>query len=244
MTKTRILQSGLCLSIFSLALASCGKPQTAASVAGPPVAAPVAAPAPAATQTRASVAANSALLAAGEPFENLTEQALTAPASTLDGLIAKGQSAAQSVRGYLPATAIAEFDAKLAEIKTARQANQRTDLALASIEIYRILISAVTPPVKTPAPVNMLDYAGFRYNADLMAKPTRWTDMTGAITVARNNWSQLQPQVTDPALWTQVDAAIADMETAAMAQNTKKAASAVKRELDLVDALEKFFNKR
>ena len=67
--------------------------------------------------------------------------------------------------------------------------------------------------------------------------------MTQAITVARDNWSQLSPQVTDAALRSNVEAAIADMESAATAMKSKQAASAVKRELDLVDALEKFFSK-
>lgn len=198
---------------------------------------------PAAPQGSGFVAANSALLAAGEPFEHLTEQALTAPLAILDGLIVRARDAAQNVRGYLPTNVAGQLDAKLGEIKVARQANQRTDLALASIEVYRILISAVTPPVRTPTPVNMLDYAGVRYNADLMARPSRWSDMTQAITIARNNWNQLSPQVTDPALRSKVDAAIADMDSAATGQKAKQAADAVKHELDLVDALEKFFSK-
>ena len=198
---------------------------------------------PAAAHTSGSITANSALLAAGEPFENLTEQALTAPLTTLDGLIVKAKGAAQTVRSYLPTDAAGQLDAKLGEIEVARQANQRTDLALASVEVYRIMVSAVTPPVRTPTQVNMLDYAGFRYSADLMSKPSRWSDMAQAIDVARDNWSQLSPQVTDPALRAKVDAAVADMESAATARNANHAVSSVKRELDLVDALEKSFSK-
>ncbi len=241
MTKTHVFQAGLCLSIASLTLTGCGKPAAApdAGSASPPAAAV----APAAAQPSGSSPANSALLAAGEPFENLTEQAPTAPFATLDGMIVKAQGAAQNVRGYLPTDVAGQLDAKLGEIKVARQANRRADLALASIEVYRILISAVTPPVSTPTPVKMLDYAGFRYNADLIATPSRWSDMTQAIAVARDNWSQLSPQVTDQALRSKVDAAIAEMESAATSRNAKQAAGAVKRELDLVDALEKFFSK-
>lgn len=222
-----VCASVVCASVASLTLSACGKP---------PVTTAVAPAAPANT-----VVVDTALLAAAEPFETLTEQAPSASLSTLDKLIGSARDAALNVHGYLPAAAAGQLDAQLAAMTADRQAERRTDLALASIEIYRVLVGAVSSPSKTPTPVNILDYAGFRYDADLKASPRRWGDMTSAVVVADDNWRRLSPQVTDPALRAKVEGALGVMGSAAKTQDAKSAASAVKNELDLVDKLEEFF---
>src|SRR6266446_1860745 len=124
--------------------------------------------------------AASRLIAAAEPFEALTEQAFSAQPKKLDQNITAAEKAAEQVRSALPSDVASELDQRLVEIRSARKSNDRSRLALASVEGYRLLVSAA-PQTKVPTAVSLLDYAGFRYDADLKSRPIRWSDMKAAM---------------------------------------------------------------
>lgn len=187
---------------------------------------------------------NAALLAAAEPFEALTETAFTATPPALDAAIAEVRTAAARVRGDLPAAARTGLDERLAAIASARGAGKRADLAIAAVEGYRILVSGASGAAKVPMAVNLLDYAGFRYDADLKAKPVRWTDMSEAVSFGREQWASISPGVTDRALSAGMETSLKDMAAAASTKNPTLAAASAQRELALVDDLETFFNAR
>ena len=223
----------------ALVLASCGKGTTSDNAASSaPDANVTASTAPAAST------GNAAILAAAEPFEKLTETAFSATPTVLDATIAEVKTAAQGVRGTLAADATGRLDQHLSTIDAARKSNNRADLAIAAVEGYRILVSGAAPGAKVPAAVNLLDYAGFRYAADLKAKPTRWADMTQAASFGREQWALISPQVTDAALRANMDKALTEMASAATSRDAAAGSAAAQRELALVDDLEKFFSAR
>lgn len=181
------------------------------------------------------------LLAAAEPFETLTETAFSATPAALDASVQKAKMSATSVRASLPASAMAQFDAHLAALTAAHAKMDRAGVALSSIEVYRDLVSAAPNGAKVPSQVNLLDYAGFRYDADLKATPSRWDDMTQAVVFAKKNWAEIAPRVNDAALAGKVVAAINAMDRAAAQKNSAAAAHSAKVELDLIDMLEQYF---
>ena len=185
----------------------------------------------------------SRLIAAAEPFEALTEQAFSAQPKKLDRNIAAAEKAAGQVRSALPSDIASELDGRLAEIRSARKSNDRSSLALASVEGYRLLVSAA-PQTKIPTAVNLLDYAGFRYDADLKARPVRWSDMKAAVEFANQQWNSISDGVTDGALKNRFSAALQQMGTAIARQSLAEATSGVKAELDLVDKLENYFSQK
>ena len=188
--------------------------------------------------------ANSALLAAtAEPFENLTEAAFSASPKALDAKIAKAEAAASRVRDRLSPEAAGELRDELAQARAAQQAGNPADLAIASNEAYRILVSSVREPTTVPKAVRLLDYAGFRYDADLKAKPTRWGDMNEAAVFALDQWRPLASGVRDEPLRAKLAASLGAMDTAATKQVASQAGQAVAKEQDLVDAPEKYFTK-
>jgi len=95
---------------------------------------------------------------------------------------------------------------------------------------------------KVPSEVSLLDYAGFRYDADLKAGPARWSDMGKATAFADANWTAIAGRVTDTALTGKIATELAAMKQAVAAHDTAAAAGSVKAELDLVDQLETYFN--
>lgn len=193
---------------------------------------------------QAAPTGDAAIAAAAESFEKLTETAFTATPAVLDATIAEVRSAAQGVRGSLVPEAATSLDAWLADIDTARKSDNRADLAIAAVEGYRTLVSSGGPGAKVPVAVKLLDYAGFRYDADLKARPTRWADMTQAAAFGREQWATISSQVTDTVLRANMDKALTEMADGASTQDAAVGSAAAQRELALVDDLEKFFGNR
>jgi hypothetical protein len=186
---------------------------------------------------------NSQLLAAAEQFEVLTEQAFSAKPAKLLKLTAAAEQAANNVQLALSTQELQALDRTLAKITQARKAHKPHELALAAVEGYRILVSG-TKNTTVPAAVNLLDYAGFRYQADLRSTPTRWQDMQAAVQFAQQQWQPLKDQITEATLKNEMSAALAGMESAVSKKSAKTAQAEVKKVLDLVDRLESYFNPR
>lgn len=206
----------------------------------------------AASAASAAVAANSAtspsssdktLLAAAEPFENLTEIAFSANWPKLDHAISEAEHAATGARGSLSTKAAGSMDEHLAKMTVARQQHHRADLALSSIEVYRVLVSSVSAGTRIPSQVSLLDYSGFRYDADLKSSPIRWDDMNQVVAFAHQQWAVVAPQIKDASLATRFQKAVDGMDRAAKQKDHALAASSVRAESDLVDELESYFEK-
>jgi hypothetical protein len=223
----RPLRSLLCLAAIAGTMAGCQKPERA-----PGSPAPVAAT-PAGTDT--------APLPASEYFEGLTEQAFTATPAQLDGLIAQARKAAARDGKTLAASPAETLTRRLTEIDAARASLNRANLAIASVEAFRLFVTSGPSSDGVPVEVSLLDYAGFRYGADLAAQPPRWEDAVVAADFAETQWRLIAPRVTDATLQQRVSAAITGLKTAARNQEPAAALRVDQTELDLVDELEAFF---
>lgn len=211
---------------------------TAALIGAAPLAACQQQPKPAApSEAKAPVAP----MAASEYFETLTETAFTATPEQLDAAIAQARTAAERDRKSLPAPVVAALDQRLAQIADHRARMARADLALASVEAYRLVVSA-QPAGPIPVEVSLLDYAGFRYDADLKAQPPRWDDAVQAADFAAQQWARISPRVTNADLRDRFSAALTEMAAAAKARDPGPAAEVATRELDMVDQLETYFS--
>ncbi len=196
---------------------------------------------PAATTPAAKVSPTEQILAAAEPFEKLTEIAFSAPLPEIDKTIIEARSAAASVRTLLSAPSVSNTDKLFNDIDQARNSEDRAGLALASIEIYRGIVSSVPAGTKVPPAVSLLDYAGFRYQADLKAVPPRWKDMGEAMVFARSQWSKVAPKLDNDPLAASFEKALVNMGKAVAYKDAALAESSATEELNLVDKLEMYF---
>jgi hypothetical protein len=191
---------------------------------------------------KAAPSANSpsaVLRASAEPFEVLTEQAFPAPWTEVDRLIADARAAAANARRALPAAGAAELDRGLAAIAAARQAQDRPGLALAAVEIYRLLVQSQDPATAAvPIPVSLLDYAGFRYDALAQAPNVDWRAMEQVTRFAQGQWRAVEPSIGSPALHGIIPQSLGAMAEAASLRDIPFARSAAATELALVDLLE------
>lgn len=179
--------------------------------------------------------------AAGEPFEALTEQAFSADGVKLFSLYDEAQVAADGIRDKLPPETAKALDARLAETKVAIVARQPADIALSAVEGYKLIASAFPADAKVPIAVSLLDYAGFRIQADLQSEPVRWADAAQAATYAQEQWSLAKDKVADTALRDKFEASVKSLQKATTIKDKAMATRAAKLELDLVDSLETYF---
>lgn len=183
-----------------------------------------------------------ALLAAAEPFEALTEEARSADGERLAKLMADTKAAFDTVAAKLAPGERAKLANILTTIANARRNDDRAGIALAAVEGYRALIDNTSGNGAIPKAVSLLDYAGFRYQADIAASPLRWDDAGLALRFATREWNSLEPTVKDAALREKVSKALSTMRQALDAKDAATARRAVAHELDLVDLLENHFS--
>ena len=188
-------------------------------------------------------ARNAERLAAAEIFETLTETAFKQTKPSIMANISKAKSAAWSVRTSMSGQTLSDLDHSLSALTSAAAADDRASLAIASVEAFRALVSSVEGEQIVPVGVSLLDYAGFRFDADLHAPTPRWIDAEQAAIYAAARWSSLALQISDLALRRKVDNAIKSLASTAASKQIKAGRVAAKVELDLVDDLEIYFNK-
>jgi hypothetical protein len=189
-----------------------------------------------------TVVAVSGLPAAAENFEALTEQAFTAKPDELALLFANAHESATGIAGQLDPEAAKSLDGRLKDVKTAIDAGNPSDIALAAVEGYKVIVSAFPPDAKIPVAVSLLDYAGFRIQADLQSDPKRWADASAAAKYAQGQWDLIKDSVTDPELNKRFSDSLARLTEYLSVKDDKMAAKAAATELDLVDELETFFH--
>jgi len=227
---------GILICLGVLALAACNSRKSDDTALDSATAAGAASAAP--------EARHATLLAAAEPFEALTEQAGTATPEKLKSLISDAQAAASGVKDALGTAQRGALDGLLSDISAAGKQDDRTGIALASVEGYRALVESAPDTGPVPLAVSLLDYAGFRYQADLVAAPVRWKDAMTALDFADSQWAGLGARITDTALREEFAKSLEAMRSAAEAKDLAAAKGAVTHELDVVDKLEQHFSQK
>jgi hypothetical protein len=184
------------------------------------------------------------LLAAASPFEDLTEFALAADTRGMQqALKAYGEQAA-AVNKVLSAPARQEMAALLVAIGRAESKGAHQEVALNSVEAYRLLVESLDPNgLVVPIQVAKLDYVGFRLKVLLAASPAEWPAIQTASEAAGRYWRELEPRVADKGLRDAVKTVIAGLQQAASNKNAEMAAFAAQMDLALVDLLEEYFGR-
>ena len=118
---------------------------------------------------------NQVLLAAASPFEDLTEFALANDTRGMrQALKAYGDQAA-AVNKVLSVPARREMASLLAAIRRAESKGDNQEVALNSVEAYRVLVESLDPNgLVVPIQVSKLDYVGFKLKVLLAASPPDW----------------------------------------------------------------------
>ncbi len=225
---------GAC-ALSSLALSGCNKAADNGTHATAQTSAPTG---DAAAPVARSASDRKTILAAAERFENLTEAAFNGAKLTADAL-SLAHHDAQIARPLLNASESDAMDRKVQAVDAAAKAGGAADISLASVEVYRTLITAAGGEGKIPVQIGLLDYSGFRFWAGAKAAPPHWADMALAHDFAVAQWLLVKPRIHDPVAVKKFSAALDAMASAVTKKDAPAAVRAGKSEMDLVDELEK-----
>jgi hypothetical protein len=131
----------------------------------------------------------------------------------------------------------------MGDVRTAWQVRNRNLMALQSMEAYRVLQESMDfTGAAAPLEVPLLDYAGFKITTLLKAPKKDWDKIQATAKEANGWWRNIAPKITDQALLDAMSRTITDLYAAANSKNIKLLAAAAKKDLALVDDLEKYFN--
>lgn len=185
---------------------------------------------------------NLALLAAAEEFETLTESSFSANSAAREMMISKASVASAKIVKFASSKLATQIKSHLANIQNAQKQNATADLAIESNEAFRTLVSAVGGKQAIPVNVSLLDYAGFRVDADAQATPARFADMKVAVLFAQEQWAGIKSRQEIAKLAARFSTSLDHMDLAARSGDVAKARAAAKVELDMVDELETAFS--
>ena len=189
--------------------------------------------------------ANETLLRASSPFEDMVGFALAKNDAGVTKSLTAADSKAAAVRDALPAAATGQFDTLLQAIHKAAAAKEHYAVAVSAVEVFRLLIDNLEAgSLKVPKEVSLLDYAGFKLHVLGAAPQPDWGAMRRIVDDAVTWWAAIKSKVSDKALRDTVNSTIRGLQQAGKAENLPMLNFAAQIDLDLVDLLEGYFERK
>jgi len=180
-----------------------------------------------------------------EAYENLTEKSYMADAQTLADLSAEAEKLARACLANSNTSDADALSSRLDAVQAALRSDDRAAVARNAVEAYRIFVTAETrEPNGVPLQVSLLDYVGFRMQADLQAAEPDCADVSTVLSFAEQQWSEIETKIIDLGLRESFAAELDHIRTAAGDKIASAAKEAVRTELDQVDLLEQYFSPR
>ena len=188
---------------------------------------------------------NTALFDAMSPYEDLTEYALDQnmskvanSISSLDGFIAK-------LKAVLSNKSIHVLEINVTKMQAAEKKAAYSEIALLAVDSYKILADELDQTtLKVPKQVVILDYVGFRIHALLRQNEIDWHLISETVDEGKIQWEQVKRKVTNKGLYDSLNTTITGLEIASTSKNIDMLKFAAQVDLDLVDLLEGFFEKK
>lgn len=178
---------------------------------------------------------NELILSASSPFEDMTELAISGDAKGIERSLWAYESQAGKVESLLSTAMREKLGALVADIRKENKQGNLDAIALQSGEAYMTLIKALdSGSLTVPKEVSLLDYAGFRFQALLHARPADWQALREAGEQAQKNWNSIKSRVSDKGLVDTMDVTIKGMNKAYGSRNVDMAIFAAEVDLAAV----------
>lgn len=195
-------------------------------------------------QTRNGVNSNELILSGTSAIEDLAEAAIAGDKKGITLALQTYEKQAGTLERILPAQQLNILREQVDTIRTGTGRGDFAVVALQATEAYRTLTESLDRGgLLVPIEVALLDYAGFKFQALLLARPVDWDALLETGNQAGSNWNLLKKEISDIKLREAMDVAIEGMRTAQESRNTGMAFLAARVDLALVDLLEDSFEK-
>ncbi|HVT37783.1 MAG TPA: hypothetical protein VHE78_01940 [Gemmatimonadaceae bacterium] len=189
--------------------------------------------------------ANTTLLNATGPFEDMVEPAIAKDDKGVAKQLAAADKAADGIRKALPTDAARRFDGLLQSIHKSADAKDGLAVARNAMVVFRLLVDNLKADIlKIPLEVNLMDYAGYQFLVLAAADTPDWDAMSKLAADADGWWKSIARKVTAVDLRGAINRTMVGLKQSAQEKNLSMAKFAAHMDLDLVDVLEGTFTKK
>jgi hypothetical protein len=188
---------------------------------------------------------NTILFDAMSPYEDLTEYALDQNKEGIDKTIKSLDGLVDELKNKLSKKAIQNLSENIEKIKIAKDNVDFPKIALYAVDSYRTISEELdTSTLKIPKEVVILDYIGFKLLALLKQQNVDWNLIKITSNEGVSQWENIKIQTSDKPLRNVMDTAIQGIQVAVNSKNIDMLRFAAQVDLDLVDLLEGYFEKK
>lgn len=188
---------------------------------------------------------NTILFDAMSPYEDLTEYALDQNKEGIDQTIKSLDGLVDKLKNKLSKKAIQNLSENIEKIKIAKDNVDFPKIALYAVDSYKAISEELdTSTLKIPKEVVILDYIGFKLLALLKQQNVDWNLIKITSNEGVSQWENIRIQTSDKPLRNVMDTAIQGIQVAANSKNMDMLRFAAQVDLDLVDLLEGYFEKK
>lgn len=188
---------------------------------------------------------NTILFDAMSPYEDLTEYALDQNKEGIDQTIKSLDGLVDKLKNKLSKKAIQNLSENIEKIKIAKDNVDFPKIALYAVDSYKAISEELdTSTLKIPKEVVILDYIGFKLLALLKQQNVDWNLIKITSNEGVSQWENIRIQTSDKPLRNVMDTAIQGIQVAVNSKNMDMLRFAAQVDLDLVDLLEGYFEKK
>lgn len=188
---------------------------------------------------------NTILFDAMSPYEDLTEYALDQNKEGIDQTIKSLDGLVDKLKNKLSKKAIQNLSENIEKIKIAKDNVDFPKIALYAVDSYKAISEELdTSTLKIPKEVVILDYIGFKLLALLKQQNVDWNLIKITSNEGVSQWENIKIQTSDKPLRNVMDTAIQGIQVAVNSKNMDMLRFAAQVDLDLVDLLEGYFEKK
>lgn len=188
---------------------------------------------------------NTILFDAMSPYEDLTEYALNQNKEGIDQIIKSLDGLVDKLKNKLSKKSIQNLSENIEKIKIAKDNVDFPKIALYAVDSYKAISEELdTSTLKIPKEVVILDYIGFKLLALLKQQNVDWNLIKITSNEGVSQWENIKIQTSDKPLRNVMDTAIQGIQVAVNSKNMDMLRFAAQVDLDLVDLLEGYFEKK
>jgi hypothetical protein len=188
---------------------------------------------------------NKVLFEAMSQYEDLTEYALNQDMESVEKIIIFLDSLIKKEKNILSEKAIQNLNANFKKIKMAKSNADFPIITMSAVDSYKTIAEELEySKLKIPKGVVLLDYIGFKIEALLEQNRIDWTAINKVALEGSDHWTIIKRNISDKGLKDAMNTAIGGIIASVKLRNIEMLKFSAQVNLDLVDLLEGYYEKK
>ena len=188
---------------------------------------------------------NNILFDVMSPYEDLIEYAINKDDSNVKSTISSLSKKNDRLNNIIRINTLNFLHDNTEKIQSASVSGDYPLIALYAVEIYKSLAEELdVSKLNVPKEIVLLDYVGFKIQVLLKQKNIDWNKISDVAAEGKILWSKIKIKISDRGLQDVMSTVILGIQNAVNSKNIALLEFSAQVDLDLVDLLEKYFEKK